>query len=81
LLTADAQGKTEIRKPQDCWGCTSCLKECHFKAIRYFLGADIGGSGSFLYTRQEGNLLHWIIVAANGTEHIITIDKNQANAY
>jgi len=81
LLVENDQGKTAIRYPTDCWGCTSCVKECNFKAIKYYLGADIGGNGSLLYTRQEGSLLHWIIVAADGTEKVITIDKNKANAY
>jgi adenylylsulfate reductase, subunit B len=81
LLHADDTGKTEIRYPKDCWGCTSCVKECCFNAIKYYLGADIGGKGSYLYTRQAGKLLHWIIVSPDGGEKIITIDKSQANAY
>jgi adenylylsulfate reductase subunit B len=81
LLYDDGTGKTEIKYPKDCWGCTSCVKECECKAIKYYLGPDIGGRGSFLYTKQEGNLLHWVIVAPNGSEKVITIDKRQANAY
>lgn len=81
LLAADTEGKTVIACPQDCWGCTSCVKECSFAAIHYYLGADMGGRGSYLYTRQQGKLLHWIIVAPDGREQIITIDKEQANAY
>jgi adenylylsulfate reductase subunit B len=57
------------------------VKECDNKAIQYYLGADIGGRGSFLYTKQEGRLLHWVIVAPDGSEKVITIDKSQANAY
>ncbi|TYQ15195.1 UNVERIFIED_CONTAM: adenylylsulfate reductase subunit B [Acetivibrio alkalicellulosi] len=81
LLYSDGQGKTFIKYPKDCWGCTSCVKECHFKAIKYFLGADMGGKGSTLYTKEEGNLMHWIIVDFEGKEKIITIDKSKANAY
>ncbi len=81
LLGADETGKTEIRYPRDCWGCTSCLKECQLNAIRYYLGADIGGRGSLLYIRQEKNLLHWIIVGPDGREKVITTDSSQANAY
>ncbi|MEG6584693.1 4Fe-4S dicluster domain-containing protein [Dendrosporobacter sp. 1207_IL3150] len=81
LLYKNSKGKTEIKFPKDCWGCTSCVKECNFNAIKYYLGADIGGRGSFMYTKQEGNLLHWIIVAPDGTEKVISIDKSQANAY
>ncbi len=81
LLYSDSQGKTIIRYHKDCWGCTSCVKECAFKAIKYFLGADIGGRGSTLYVEKEGNLTHWIIKNPKGEEKIITIDKRKANAY
>lgn len=81
LLVEDHAGKTQIKYPKECWGCTSCVKECNFKAIQYYLGADMGGKGSSLYTKQEGQLLHWIIVAPDGTEQTLTIDKKQANAY
>lgn len=80
LLYKDESGKTYIRYPEDCWGCTSCVKECGFEAIRYYLGADIGGRGGYLYTRREGDLLHWIIKGPD-SERVITVDKNKANAY
>lgn len=81
LLYSDEAGKTFIKYPKDCWGCTSCVKECSFKAINYYLGADIGGKGSFLYTRQEENYIHWIITSPNGDEKVITIDRSKANEY
>ncbi|MDS1030251.1 ferredoxin family protein [Bacillota bacterium LX-D] len=81
LLQADGMGKTKIRCPQDCWGCTSCLKECSFGAIGYYLGADIGGKGTTLYTRQEGNYLHWVFVKPDGREEVITINRQESNQY
>ncbi|SCM81375.1 4Fe-4S ferredoxin iron-sulfur binding domain-containing protein [uncultured Sporomusa sp.] len=81
LLRTTDSGRTDIREPKDCWGCTSCLKECSCNAITYYLGADMGGRGSLLHTRQEGNLLHWIVTEPNGREKTITVDKKQANAY
>lgn len=81
LLYDDGTGKTKIKYPRDCWGCTSCVKECSYQAIKYYLGADIGGRGSFLYTRQDGSLLHWVIVSPDGSQQTITIDRQQANAY
>ena len=81
LLYADDSGRTEIRYPRDCWGCAACVKECPQGAIRYFLGADIGGLGGFFYTRREGCLLHWIVVRPDGEEIRLTLDRRQANAY
>jgi len=81
LLIAGAAGKTEITEPKDCWGCTACLKECRYQAIQYYLGADCGGRGSVLYTRRQGNRLHWIVVKPDGSVQTLTVDKDQANAY
>lgn len=81
LLYKDGAGKTEIKYPKECWGCTSCVKECNAQAIKYYLGPDMGGQGSFLYTKQEGQLLHWIVVLPDGSEKRLTTDKSQANAY
>lgn len=81
LLYRDEKGKAYSRYPRDCWGCTACLKECGAGAIRYFLGADIGGRGTTLYTRREGHLLHWHAEKAGGGEEIITIDQRESNKY
>ena len=43
LIKKDKEGKAFIRQVRDCWGCTSCIKECSCDAIRFFLGADVGG--------------------------------------
>ena len=38
LIKKDTDGKAFIKHVKDCWGCTSCLKECRFEAINFFLG-------------------------------------------
>lgn len=81
LIKKDAEGRAYIRRPEECWGCTSCLKECESGAITFYLGADIGGKGSRMHTRIEGNLCHWIIEDGTGRENIITINKKDANKY
>lgn len=81
LLIENNEHQTVIRCIEDCWGCTSCIKACKFEAISYFLGADIGGLGSTLQTKEEGDLLHWIIKHTDQTEKVITINKKQANTY
>ena len=48
LIKKDAQGKAVIKHISDCWGCTSCLKECKTGAISFYLGADMGGADSVL---------------------------------
>lgn len=81
LLYRDEAGKAYIRYPQDCWGCTSCLKECAAGAIKYYLGADIGGMGGYLYTKRESERLHWFIHKPDGEKISITINRKQANQY
>jgi adenylylsulfate reductase subunit B len=81
LLKRDADGKAFIRRPQDCWGCTSCLKECRFDAIRFYLGADIGGRGSLMHTRRDGDLVHWIVESPDREPIVITVDRRDSNQY
>lgn len=80
-LLAMQDGKAVMRYPQDCWGCTACLKECAFGAIRLFLGADVGGRGTELFVRREGSLLHWQFVSPNGETKTLTVDATDANRY
>ncbi len=81
LLKTDASGRVYIRRPKDCWGCTSCIKECARDAIAFFLGADIGGRGSRLYTRTEGDDRIWTIVPPAGEPRTITVHRKDANRY
>lgn len=81
LIKKDARGKAYMKRPDECWGCTSCLKECAFGAIAFYLGADIGGMGSQMRTEMEGSLCHWIITGRNGEEKVITVNRKDANQY
>ena len=73
--------KAYIRYPKDCWGCASCIKECHFGAIGLFLGADIGGRGSVMTVKSTEDTLTWNIEKRDGTTEQILINKKEANQY
>ncbi len=81
LIKTDEKGKAYICYPRDCWGCTSCLKECRFKAISFYLGADIGGMGSKLSVQLEGDTVHWQITKSNGEVSQIDVNRKAANQY
>lgn len=81
LVKEKISEKTYIKYPDECWGCTSCLKECKFKAITYYLGADIGGNGTTMYVEEDGKELHWHITDRYGNKNKITIDTTKANSY
>ncbi|MDP4161233.1 MAG: ferredoxin family protein [Bacillota bacterium] len=81
ILGKSDTGKAYVKYPKDCWGCTSCLKECKTGAIKYYLGADIGGRGGYLYTKREKEQLYWFICKPDGEHVCITVDGTQANRY
>ena len=81
LIKRDTKGKARIKRPQDCWGCTSCLKECSFGAIRFYLGADIGGRGSTMYVEREGHISRWIINTPGKDAVTISVDSRNSNEY
>lgn len=81
LIYKDDDKKMFIKYKEDCWGCTACLKVCKFGAIKYYLGADIGGKGGHLYTKDEGDYLNWYITDKHGKETVIVIDKEESNKY
>ena len=80
-LIAIDKKKAKMEYPRDCWGCASCVKECKFGAIEFFLGADIGGNGSILYVIREGSIMHWYIRKTDGTIQTINIDRRSSNKY
>ena len=77
----DRHTKAEIKCPQDCWGCTSCLKECPRHAIKFFLGADVGGRGSILSYQKKGSSSIWRVKGIDGTFQEITVNTKEANKY
>jgi adenylylsulfate reductase subunit B len=81
LLKKDKQGKAEIRHFRDCWGCTSCVKECKQEAICFYLGADMGGRGSTLTFSRQGDMNLWKIRDAQGKEQILEVDSKASNKY
>lgn len=81
LIKLDADGHAYIRHPKDCWGCTSCVKECGRSAISFFLGADMGGRGSRLTTHAKGDFRYWQITDAAGKTQTIVVNQKDANRY
>ena len=81
LIHQQENGKAFIKYPKDCWGCTSCLKECAVHAIRFYLGADMGGMGSKMSVVSRDQYLDWKIEKRDGTVETIVIDRKQSNQY
>lgn len=73
-------GKADIRIPEDCWGCTSCMKVCPAGAIRFRLGADIGGTGAYMTYKKEGHTGRWTVFS-KGSSETIEVDDRSSNKY
>lgn len=81
LIKIGADKKAYIKYPKDCWGCTSCIKECPVYAISFYLGADMGGMGSKVHTEKSGGLLKWIIEHPDSRVTEIEINPKESNKY
>lgn len=81
LIKLNEDGKPYIKYPKDCWGCSSCIKECNFGAISFYLGADIGGRGSKLTVNMDGDIMQWRITESDGTLHTIDMNGKDSNKY
>ena len=74
-------GRAVIKREKDCWGCTSCLKECKVQAISFFLGADMGGKGSVLFVEENGDERIWTVTAPDGGRKAIVFNTKESNKY
>ena len=81
LIALDSDRRAYIKYPRDCWGCTSCIKECPVHAVSFYLGADMGGTGSRMHTERNGDILSWIIKAPDGKTTRIEVDTKESNKY
>ena len=55
--------------------------ECPVHAIRFYLGADMGGMGSLVHTEKEGDILRWIVERTDGTTTEIRVNQKESNQY
>ncbi len=81
LIKKNSDGSVYVKREKDCWGCTSCLKECVFGAIDFFLGEDIGGRGSRLSYTSSGDTVVWTVKDDSGDTKEIVINKKESNRY
>lgn len=79
LIKKDKENKAFIRQVRDCWGCTSCIKECRHDAIRFFLGADVGGRGASMVVSEKTDISTWTVEKPDGTKITIQVNKKDAD--
>lgn len=81
LLWIGENKKAYIKDVRDCWGCTSCIKECRFGAIDFFLGPDLEGRGTKLSVSRNENGYVWTFTDIQGHKRQISINAKDANRY
>ena len=74
LIKETTEGKAYMKYPKDCWGCASCVKECHF-------GANIAGMGSKPTVDSKKDRLIWNIARRDDTKEQIVINTKESNKY
>ena len=80
-LIAGKEGAAWMERPEECWGCASCVKACPFGAISFYLGVDMGGRGSIMTVEGRGRILSWKIRRSDGSVETVDVDSGNANSY
>ena len=81
LIKIGSDRTAYIPHERDCWGCTSCIKECRFGAIDFFLGPDLEGRGTKLSVSRNENGYVWTFTDIQGHKRQISINAKDANRY
>lgn len=81
LIHLNADGKACIPHVRDCWGCTSCIKECPVSAIDFFLGPDLEGRGTTLTVKRTQEGYRWIFKDRGGRTKEIGVNAKSSNRY
>lgn len=81
LIGIQADQKAEIRYPEDCWGCVSCVKECAAGAIEFYLADDMGGNDTWMKVSQKGKHLIWDFYQNKENIRTIRVDRTSSNQY
>ncbi|MDR2825550.1 MAG: ferredoxin family protein [Deltaproteobacteria bacterium] len=71
----------QLRYPEECWNCASCVKKCPAQAISLYLPPESGGRGGRMQVSAEGSLLYWKITLPDGRRKTIIVDSQNANKY
>ena len=50
-------------------------------AIRFFLGADVGGRGASMIVSEKPDISTWTVEKPDGTQITIQVNKKDANKY
>lgn len=81
IIKTDALGKAFLKKPGDCWSCTSCMKECPVSAIFLSLPVEMGGRGAKLSVEKTGQNIRWTVTRNNEELKDILTKSDEANKY
>ena len=81
LIGLSEKKKAYLKRDADCWHCTSCMKECQYKAIFLLLPPELEGQGSKMTVRRHAFFTEWFIERPSGQEEIFVTRPDEANQY
>lgn len=80
LITQDEGGWPVVRPLEDCWACTSCVKDCPVAAISLRLPFQIEqDAGASLKASARGDKTLWTITDRKGQEEEFTLEAVRKN--
>ncbi len=81
IIKLSEDGKAYLKRPEECWNCTSCLKECPKGAISLVLAPEMGGTGARLRAERKGGVTVWTIYKNDIEISSVTTNVLEANGY
>ena len=81
LIRSDSSGKAVLQKPESCWSCASCLKECPVSAISLYLPPEMDGRGAGLSLLRTGKEIRWEIKRKEEELAVLVTRADEANRY
>ncbi|MBQ9436913.1 MAG: 4Fe-4S binding protein [Lachnospiraceae bacterium] len=81
LIRMDENRKAYLKRPEDCWRCCSCLKECEKGAVSMILPPALEGRGGRMQVKKDGAQTEWIMQGNNGEKTVLITNAREANKY
>ena len=81
LIGLAGNRKAYLKRDSDCWHCTSCMKECRYKAIFFLLPPELDGQGSRMTVERHAGFMEWRIKKPSGQEELFVTRTDEANQY
>lgn len=81
IIKISGEGKAYLKRPEECWSCTSCMKECPKGAISLILAPEMGGTGARMRAKRDDGLTVWTVYKNDKEITSVITNVLEANGY